>query len=660
MRFSDFKVGTKLLSGFILVALIGALMGGLGLRSLGGLMREADLIFEEKVPLADAAMEAIIDMVSMRDLMGEFLLADEPGAQEAIAKSHGASVTGLGENLRALETKGSETIARMAREQMGNLTASSEMAQRLMVAQKGYATLESARAAISSRYDTQAGRMRDLLLRHEESITREVAVDPRVDAAMESKAILFEQKGLVEKYQGLTQGDGTRELRKEFQTLKEDFEGLQQRLPNEIQSGYVQFVTDSLAIMDNKDQALAARSLARENMQQLDASGDKLHSALEHLEEVVAGEMDAAMKRADEVFGDSSTFLIVAMIAAFLVSIVLGWFLTQDIVQPLHTCKGNIHEIGQGDLTVECILNRNDELGQITNAIQGMKMNLLKVVGEIMAASQQVAAGSNEMSDAAQKLSEATTLQAASVEETSAAMEEMGANVQQNTDNAQTTDTLASRASNDAREGGDAVKQAVAAMKEIAGKISIIEEISRQTNLLALNAAIEAARAGEHGKGFAVVAAEVRKLAERSQQAAGEISHLSSSSVQVAEKAGQIIEKLVPDIGKTAELIQEIAAASSEQNQGISQVNQALQQLDLAIQQNAGSSEEMAATAEELSSQAEILANSIRFFRTGHTSGAISPGRTGVAGTALSGTRGGVAPRSEPALLAEADSFERF
>ena len=157
--------------------------------------------------------------------------------------------------------------------------------------------------------------------------------------------------------------------------------------------------------------------------------------------------------------------------------------------------------------------------------------------------------------------------------------------------------------------------ETVGAMKEIAGKISIIEEIARQTNLLALNAAIEAARAGEHGKGFAVVASEVRKLAERSQTAAGEISKLSSSSVEVAEKAGELLTKLVPDIKKTAELVQEIAAASAEQNTGADQVNKAIQQLDQVIQQNAGAAEEMSSMSEELSSQSEQLQSTISFFK---------------------------------------------
>jgi methyl-accepting chemotaxis protein len=194
-------------------------------------------------------------------------------------------------------------------------------------------------------------------------------------------------------------------------------------------------------------------------------------------------------------------------------------------------------------------------------------------------------------------------------------MEQMASNIKQNADNAQQTEKIALKAAQDAREGGKAVAETVGAMKEIAAKITIVEEIARQTNLLALNAAIEAARAGEHGKGFAVVASEVRKLAERSQTAAAEISKLSRSSVDVAEKAGEMLGRIVPDIQRTAELVQEINAASNEQNSGAEQINKAIQQLDQVIQQNASATEETASTSEELSSQSEQLLESIGFFK---------------------------------------------
>lgn len=271
--------------------------------------------------------------------------------------------------------------------------------------------------------------------------------------------------------------------------------------------------------------------------------------------------------------------------------------------------------VADGDLTVEPrVESDKDVLG---HALSRMVSQLRKVVSEVRSASDNMAAASEQLSSIAQHLSEGTSQQAASAEESSALMEEMNASIQQNAENAHETEKIALKAAQDGQDGGKAVSEAVQAMKDIANKISIIEEIARQTNLLALNAAIEAARAGEQGKGFAVVASEVRKLAERSQKAAAEIGALTSSSVQVAETAGERLGKLVPDIQKTSVLIQEISAASTEQNTGVQQTNRTLTELDRVIQQNAQVSEEMASSAAEMSSQAELLHDTIGFFTTG-------------------------------------------
>ncbi|GAB7027661.1 methyl-accepting chemotaxis protein [Geotalea toluenoxydans] len=274
-------------------------------------------------------------------------------------------------------------------------------------------------------------------------------------------------------------------------------------------------------------------------------------------------------------------------------------------------------EIAGGNLQVELKMrSAEDELMQ---ALSAMVEKLVAIIKEVKSAADNVAGGSMQLSSAAQEMSQGASEQAAAAEEASSSMEEMTSIIRQNADNAQQTEKIAVKSAEDAKEGGKAVAETVQAMRDIADKISIIEEIARQTNMLALNAAIEAARAGEHGKGFAVVASEVRKLAERSQNAAGEISTLSVSSVEVAEKAGQMLANILPDIQKTAELVQEINAASREQDSGAEQINKAIQQLDQVIQQNAGASEEMASTAEELSSQAEQLQDNISFFRIGET-----------------------------------------
>ncbi|MEK6557198.1 MAG: methyl-accepting chemotaxis protein, partial [Candidatus Margulisiibacteriota bacterium] len=285
-----------------------------------------------------------------------------------------------------------------------------------------------------------------------------------------------------------------------------------------------------------------------------------------------------------------------------------------EIVSSQRRLAESIDRVASGDLAVKIVpLSKDDLLRQ--SCVQ-MVNKLSEVVKEIAKSAENVASGSTQMSSGTQSLSQGTSEQSASTEQVSASIEQMGASIKQNSQNAQRTEQIASQAAQDAKTTGKAVTGAVTAMKEIARKIAVIEEIARQTNLLALNAAIEAARAGEHGKGFAVVAAEVRKLAERSRQAAAEITELSESSTDVAEQAGVLLDKLVPDIQKTAELVQEISAASQEQNIGAQQITKAVQQLDQVVQENAAISEEMATTSEELSSQAGSMREMVDYFKT--------------------------------------------
>jgi methyl-accepting chemotaxis protein len=271
--------------------------------------------------------------------------------------------------------------------------------------------------------------------------------------------------------------------------------------------------------------------------------------------------------------------------------------------------------MAQGDLTKTIDKPYQGSFGEMKTYVNDTVAKLSQIVTEVNGGAEALAGASEEVSATAQSLSQAASEQAAGVEETSASMEQMTASISQNTENAKVTDGMATKASNEAIEGGEAVKATVVAMKQIAQKIGIIDDIAYQTNLLALNAAIEAARAGEHGKGFAVVAAEVRKLAERSQIAAQEIGMVASSSVELAEKAGKLLDSIVPNIKKTSDLVQEITAASEEQNSGVGQINSAVTQLSQTTQQNASSSEELAATAEEMSGQAEQLQQTMSFFK---------------------------------------------
>jgi methyl-accepting chemotaxis protein len=277
--------------------------------------------------------------------------------------------------------------------------------------------------------------------------------------------------------------------------------------------------------------------------------------------------------------------------------------------------------LAQGDLGSEVEISAQGEIGQLQIAMHNVLQRLRQVVGDVRIRSDNLTRTAAELGATAQNLSHAASEQAASVEETGASLEQMTATITQNTENARVTEGIATKAAREAGEGGTAVRETTDAMRSIADKILIIDDIAYQTNLLALNAAIEAARAGEHGKGFAVVAAEVRKLAERSQKAAQEIGAVAKGSVGLADKAGALLNTIVPSINQTASLVQEISAASGEQSTGVQQVNAAVEQLNTITQQNAATAEELAATAEEMNRQADQLQQAIGFFHFGQPAG---------------------------------------
>jgi methyl-accepting chemotaxis protein len=352
------------------------------------------------------------------------------------------------------------------------------------------------------------------------------------------------------------------------------------------------------------------------------AASDAVLQALEGLR---VGQVAAVRESLSEVrttLGARGGVFAAGFAAALVLGAILAQRLLRRVVTPVVQLSTVARRIAEGDLTQEVAVRGGDEIADLQEAMQAMARNLARVLGEVRSGADALLAASGQVSATSQALSQGTGEQAASVEETTASLEQMSASIGQNAESSQATERMATEGSRDADESGKRVRETVEAMRRIAERIEVVEEIAYQTNLLALNAAIEAARAGEHGKGFAVVASEVRKLSEGAQKAAREIGELSGSSLAVAERSGEMIVRLVPTIQKTAALVQEVAAASREQKEGVAQISRAMSAVDQVTQRNASAAEELAATADQVAIQAESLQKLVAFFRTGEHRGA--------------------------------------
>jgi len=625
MNFKNFKIGTKLNIGFGVLIIITIVIGGIAIFNMQSISRKADLLANghaDEVALANEIQKnALLATMEMRGyvltLQGEYLKNGEaylkklhqqlPKAKELSQKF--SELEKLNEAVDKIESNlnNYETLS-------GEINSANEK-----VASSREAMNESAKVYLNSCFAYLENQNRDA---KSEILQRNMSIDRLQKITLINDIIDIGNAMSVANLVAQNERNISA-IRK----VTERFDEVEQKL-TEIRkyTRQEQALQELQKIEKANDEYRVAMETLIHNWEISDQKNNERENAgdllLQNADMVTNAGISNTQKLSDEsisLLTSSSNILIVGLLIALALGFSFAYFITRAITTPIAKGVEFAGKLADGDLTATVDVNQKDEVGDLANALRRMVTRLREIVGNVVSGADNISSASIQMSSNSQQISQGANEQASSAEEVSSSMEEMAANIQQNTDNAQQTEKIALKAADDVLEGSSAVNQTVDSMKSIADKITIIGEIARQTNILALNAAVEAARAGEHGKGFAVVAAEVRKLAERSQAAAADIDQLSKSSVEIAEKSGKLLGEIVPDIQKTAKLVQEISAASNEQNSGANQVNSAIQQLNQITQQNAASSEEMATSSEELSSQAEQLMEIITYFKIGGT-----------------------------------------
>jgi methyl-accepting chemotaxis protein len=711
MNFTDWKIGNKLISSFSMIALIVMLVGYLGyLGMLNMNSKTADIL--RASPWIDSAMEMKLSVATDMQLSMELIQAENGLALDSAWTEHEAVVASFDTFVDAIlnGAKTEEGVVEPAEDpELRNIVKEAdtlhndrfqpaiksvhELSKRVLILE---AESEKAMLNMEQAFDeviNMAEEMERGIKSHiDELIATGVSAERIMghentwaDLSMEIKTTIGMSRIRVEEFMQTLEPAQMDVFKKEYQTTINEFDDWINALQDGAQTSegnvpavdvpsLIEFIRDIDTIHDQRFQASVTHLMKTrvELVRVLDerhAADTRADNVGEQMQELLGGVEASAksvMKQAEgasiQAFESTVTKMMVGVGVGFLLSLGLGFFITQRITTPIQETVSVANKLAAGDFTVRIDARSKDETGQLLEAMNDMVSKISSIISQVRIGADSLASASQEVSATAQTISQGATEQAASVEETTASVEQLNASVQQNTENARVTDSMATKASSEASQGGEAVTRTVAAMKQIADKIGLIEDIAYKTNLLSLNAAIEAARAGEHGKGFTVVAAEVRKLAENSRVTAQEINELATSSVSIAEEAGRLLDEIVPSISKTADLVQEIAASSQEQSSGVSQINGSMTQLDSATQQNASASEELAATAEELSSQAESLQQAVSFFRLSQNSQVQAAGRRVGSGRAA-GTDSVVSKKAatgaHDALFDEQD-FERF